>query len=429
MSRPNRIVRWTLSLLASGLAVVTLIALAGRYNAPANALPAVGPPLPNLSSFELDLYNRGIFPFDLSWSPNFGLGPVFTQTGCRGCHSTPVAGGFSTTKSTSFGKLNSDGSFNPLINEGGPLLQSKSVAPLISNGACVLAGEVVPADATIVSKRVVPALFGSGLIDAIPDATILGNAANQANDPLAQSLGIHGVANMTPDFNGVLRPGRFGRKAQRPTLLQQVADAFQQDVGITNPLNPNEDLPQGQPVPPNCQVLRIQPNDAQGNEVVDIFQVLEFMAPVAPQPPTEQSLAGQTVFSSIGCALCHTPSLQTGSGVIVPLTLTTSGTVATSETSAALSNQTANLYSDLLLHDMGPGLADGMVQGQATGSQWRTTPLWGLGQRTVFLHDGRTNNLDTAIRAHGGEAAGVVSNYVGLSADEKANLLAFLKSL
>jgi CxxC motif-containing protein (DUF1111 family) len=434
MPRVTSVSKWILGFVSSALLVLAVMAFFGLHPARVQAFPAVGAPLPGLSSSETNLYNRGIFPFDLNWKVRFGLGPVFTNTGCRGCHFTPVGGGSSTIENTLFGTLNPDGSFNPLTNEGGPLLQAKSVAPFVPSGACVLAGEVVPGDASIISNRHVPALFGSGLIDAIPDTTIQGNVSFEVSDPNDQRLGIHGVANMTTDYNGILRPGRFGFKAQRPTLLQFVADAFQHDVGITNPLNPVEDLPQGNPIPPNClpeaehsgkQLV----NDPQGTSTVLILQLLEFMAPLSPAPPTSTTQAGEAVFNSIGCANCHMPSLQTGSNVTVPLTLTSSGTVASSETSAALSNQTANLYSDLLLHDMGPGLADEVVQGQASGSQWRTIPLWGLSQRTVYLHDGRTSSLNTAILDHGGEAGAVVQNYQALSPTDQSNLLAFLGSL
>jgi CxxC motif-containing protein (DUF1111 family) len=433
MTVPKWTLRWFCSFLSSALFALALIALAGRDSSRMYALtptgPPVGTPLPGLTGFELNLYNIGTLPFDVNWPPSLGLGPVFTAAGCRGCHSGSGGGGFSTFKITLFGTLNPDGSFNPLANEGGPLLQPQTDAPLIANGTCVLRGETLPGDANIISKRQVPALFGSGLIDAIPDATIEANASFEASDPTSQVLGIHGVPNMTADLNGVLRPGRFGFKAQLPTLLQQVAGAFQHDVGFTSPINPNEDLPQGNPIPPNCQAAATEPNDIGGHITLEIFQVLEFVAPLAPAPPTATTQAGQAVFSSIGCANCHIPSLQTGANFAVPLTLTSSGTVASSETSAALSSQNANLYSDLLLHDMGSGLADAVAQGQASGSQWRTTPLWGLSRRTSFLHDGRTQNLNTAILNHGGEAAAAVSNYSALSATDQANLQAFLNSL
>ena len=431
--------RWLCTFLLVAVFVLLLVASAKRNSSQLYALapqrgggtptpPPLGTPLPGLTGFESNLYTQGELPFAVNWPPSLGLGPVFTNAGCRACHSGSGGGGFSTFRIRLFGTLNPDGSFNPLTNEGGPLLQPLSNAAQILNGTCVLSGEVLPADATIVGSRQVPAVFGLGLIDAIPDATIAANANFQTNDATNQALGIHGVPNMSLGSDGQLHPGRFGMKAQMPSLLQQVAHALQHDVGLTNPINPDEDLPQGNPYPLACQAAATEPNDTGGHITLQIYQALEFVAPLAPTTPLG-TLPGQLVFNNIGCANCHIPTLQTGPAATVALTMTSSGIVATSETSAALSNQSVNLFSDLLLHDMGSGLADGIVMGQASGSQWRTTPLWGLSKRTQFLHDGRAQSIDGAIRAHGGEASAVVLNYLGLNSTDGSNLRAFLGSL
>lgn len=375
-----------------------------------DAQSSVGGPLPNLSSLESTLFTAGHHVFVKLWDSDHGLGPVFTEHGCASCHSGPAPGGSSPVSVTLFGKLNSDGSFNPLTNEGGMLLQPFSITKF--QPTCQLAGERVPSDATIVAKHVTPAAFGSGLINSITDDSISANAVDKG-------MGIHGMTNMVLDENGVLHVGHFGRKAQFADLLQTTSEAMTHDIGITTPLLPNEDLPQGQPVPSGC--MAPEPNDFDGTQVVATFHFVEYLAPVTPGVPNPN---GQALFTSIGCALCHLPSYTTPDKVVVPLDL--QGHTITSK---PLSLQTVNLYSDLLLHDMGPGLADNISIGQATGSQFRTIPLWGLSRRSQYLHDGRTTDLTTAIKDHGGEATMVIQNFNALSSQDQADLLSFLKSL
>jgi CxxC motif-containing protein (DUF1111 family) len=338
---------------------------------------------------------------------------VFTEAGCIVCHATPVPGGNSSTKLTTlFGKTNPDGSFNPLTNEGGSILQAQSASQV--NPKCTAVGEVIPADATIVAERTPPAVFGAGRIDAIDDSSILANAIDKGQ-------GIHGVPNMVVDYTGTTRVGRFGHKAQLASLMQASAFALQHDIGITNPIFPSEDRPQGQLIPPGC-VSAGEPNDPFGQKTVQLFEYATFLAPASPGPPNQN---GKALFTSVGCALCHVPSYVTDAAVTIPIDLQGNfiGPVP------ALSNQTANLYSDLLLHDMGTGLADGIPEGQATGSQWKTPPLWGLARRTVYMHDARAKDLDTAIQEHGGEAAQVIANFNQLSSKDQSDLIAFINSL
>ncbi len=412
----KRTMYWRLAI--GVLMVVSLVIVAWFFPTLQAQIIPVGPPLSGLTSQEKTLFTGGQARFTFIWTPQTGLGPVFTGRSCVGCHASPTGGGFSATISdTLFGTVNSGGTFNYLVNEGGPLLQPLTIASVPNSGNCPVPGEILPSNATVTSKRIVPALFGDGLIDAIPDSTILANAVDKGD-------GIHGTANMSADLNGNLRPGRFGFKAVRPTLLQFVSDAFQHEIGVTSPLNPNEDLPQGNPIPSGC-VLGGEPNDVQGHSLITIFQMVEFLAPHVPAPLSGAAQAGEQTFNSIGCANCHIPSMQTAGSVFVPLNLT--GSVE--GPSVALSNQAVNLYSDLLLHNMGSVLADNFPEGQATGSQWRTTPLWGLSQRTVYLHDGRTSDLTTAILDHGGEASVVVGRFSTLSSTDRSDLLAFLNSL
>lgn len=375
-----------------------------------NAQSAVGGPLPNITSLESTLFTSGHLIFTKLWDPVHGLGPVFTQHGCVECHSSPAPGGSSPIAATLFGALNSDGSFNPLTAEGGIVLQPFSITKF--QPSCQLPGEAIPGNATIVAQHLTPPVYGAGLINSITDDAISANAIDKG-------MGVHGMTNMVPDENGVLHVGHFGRKAQFADLLQTTSQAMVHDLGITSPLVPDEDLPQGQPIPQGCTAS--EPNDSDGSQVVAAFHFVEYLAPVTPGTPNSN---GQALFTSVGCVLCHLTSYTTASQVVVPLDL--NGNTITSK---ALSSQTVNLYSDLLLHDMGPGLADNISLGQATGTQWRTTPLWGLSRRSEYLHDGRTKDFTTAIQDHGGEATTVIQNFSALSSQDQADLLSFLKSL
>jgi len=288
---------------------------------------------------------------------------------------------------------------------------SSTVARFQKN--CQLSGEILPADATIVAKHLAPPTFGSGLIDSILDSDILAQAIDKGS-------GVHGVANMVPDELGVTRPGRFGRKAQFVTAMQFSASALAHDMGITNTYVPDEDLPSGQPIPPNCAVAP-EPNDTNDTNLVATYHYLMYLA---PNTPGAGNANGQALFTSVGCALCHLPSYTTQSIVKVKLDL--NGSTIQSK---ALSSQPVNLYSDLLLHDMGTTLQDQVPFGEATGTQWKTPPLWGLSLRTRYLHDGRATSLQTAIVLHGGEAATVVHNFRALSAQDQSDLILFISSL
>jgi CxxC motif-containing protein (DUF1111 family) len=268
-------------------------------------------------------------------------------------------------------------------------------------------------------------VFGDGLIENIDDATILANAA--ANSQQKQQLGISGHANFTPGPNRSGNTGtitKFGWKAQNPSLLMFAGEAYAVEVGVTNELFTTKRPSPGEILPASCKITAT-PDDTSnptlaGVQVLsDIEEFAAFMrdlAPPTPAPPTPQTLQGQQVFNQIGCALCHTPSMTT----------------AKSSELAALSQVQANLFSDLIVHHMGTGLADGITQGSAGPDEFRTTPLWGVGQRVYFLHDGRTSDMQQAILAHassGSEANGVISQYYKLTPSQRQNLLNFLRSL
>jgi CxxC motif-containing protein (DUF1111 family) len=274
--------------------------------------------------------------------------------------------------------------------------------------------------------RIPTPVFGAGLIEEITDTTILVNRSRDSSTKSA--LGISGRPNRNGNDGTI---SRFGWKAQNQSLVIFSGEAYNVEMGITNELFQSE-----RDQTPSCQFATV-PNDVQNTDAADnaatrlaaalaatnavsnFGNFQRFLAPPKPDPDTPGGVnsigRGKSLFSSIGCALCHTPSMRTGNATV-----------------EALRFQTANLYSDLLLHDMGVGLADNVSQGAATGREFRTAPLWGLGQRVFFLHDGRSDDLKDAIREHsstGSEANAVVSKFNNLSEFQKQDLLNFLRSL
>ena len=425
-----------IALLTIAVASAFLVALLWFTSPTVHAQSStLGSPLPGLTSDQTTLFNNGLKTFDTKWDAFKGLGPVFTQAACFTCHGggisspTGIPGQSSAIRGTRYGKWNSDGTFNYLDgtgtfpeNEGGPILHSQTVAQFVNKlPHCHVPGEVVPSDATVVNQIRSPQLFGLGLIDAIPESAILANAVDRG-------MGIQGVPNMVPDQSGNLHVGRFGQKASVPNLLFFTLSAMFNELGITSPTFPNEHLPQGiGPIPLACESDPNVPQDPNGAHSVSIYQFEVFLAPQTPQSLSAAAQVGKTMFETIGCNLCHVEQMQTdpNATVFTDLNGGNLGPVA------ALDNQAVFLYSDLLLHDLGPGLSGGIPLGQATLTQWRTAPLWGLSSRRTFgfLHDGHTTSVDQAIRDHGGEASQVISNYAGLSPIERSDLLAFLNSL
>lgn len=225
---------------------------------------------------------------------------------------------------------------------------------------------------------------------------------------------------------------RFGWKAQNKSLLMFSGEAYNVEMGISNQLFPQErdETPSSlfTATPNDAQNFTTPATNATSNPAVvsDIEAFANFMRMLAPPTPAPDTLSitnGRAAFIKIGCAHCHTPALTTGKVIA-----SGSGTVP----SAALSNQTAHLWSDLLVHHMGKGLADGITQGAAGPDEFRTAPLWGVGQRIFFLHDGRTSNLVEAIRAHkskGSEANRVIDHFNRLKVQEQQEIIDFLRAL
>jgi len=408
-----------------------------------SAVAQIGSPLPGLKQTETDFFNSGQIQFNRVWGMTEGVGPVLTDGSCQRCHNTPVLGGSSNRLLRFFGESNPDGTFDPLdgtglsgLNEGGVLLQTRSNQAFTHN--CSQSGEFISPDANAVEVRLGPALFGFGLIDGIADADLQAEEQFQLNN--YQADGIHGKAPMVSTFYAAApnKVGRFGRKAQIANLLEMAASAFAHDLGITNPLFLDEDLPQGQPVDLNCVLNTARPNNSDsGSGGRGIFTIAHFVRHLAPaQPATcggNDCARGETLFSQIGCDKCHKKSYTTPANVLVQTDLT-GRTLA----STALSNQTVKLYSDLLLHDLGRSdagvLPEGLgPTGAATATQWRTSPLWGLQYRTRFMHTGVATDLNTAIRSHSdgiqSEALTVIQRYQALSPQDQQALWDFLKTL
>jgi CxxC motif-containing protein (DUF1111 family) len=255
-------------------------------------------------------------------------------------------------------------------------------------------------------------LFGDGLIELVPDRVLRDNLASNASAKAA--LRIKGK---------ISAAGRFGRKAQRNSLSKFAAAGFINELGVSSDIEPTEAIDD-----PTCQgatIPNLTPNftagtPAQGladhEKVATYFRFLAAPVPSTSVPGGAESIArGRQAFGEIGCALCHTPKLRTAETTV-----------------AALSNKEFEPFTDLALHNMGSGLSDFMVQEDASGEEWKTTPLWGVGQRIFLLHDGRTTDMQEAIKAHkspGSEGSAVVDKFNALSEGDKQNLLNFLRSL
>jgi CxxC motif-containing protein (DUF1111 family) len=375
----------------------------GPVPAPAQpALQGFGAPLAGLNAAQLAAFNEGRAEFVNVETPEGGLGPIFNGRSCVECHSAPAVGGGSATLVTRFGRT-VDGEFDPLESLGGSLLQRFAIAPA--------ARETIPHEANTIAQRQSTPLFGLGLIEAIPDAAIYQLAATPKPD------GVKGrVGEMTDITTGLRRAGRFGWKAQQATLLAFSADAYLNEMGITNRFFPKENAPNG-----NQDLLarfkRTSDPEDQVDPVTgkgDIDVVADYMRFLAAPPALARgaaATAGETAFFQAGCQHCHTPTLQTG---VTPV--------------AALSRKSVALYSDLLLHDMG-SLGDGIAQAGATGREIKTPPLWGLRASAPYLHDGRATTIDAAIRAHDGEGSVARDRYVRMPQALRQNLVEFLGTL
>ena len=361
-----------------------------------------GAPLPGLTDSQLADFIAGRDEFQNVEDAAGGLGPIFNNVSCVSCHRQGGSGGAGTINVVRFGR-EENGEFDPLADLGGSLLQRFSIA----RGT----REIVPPQANVRANRQTSALFGLGLIEAIPEETILAGVDRGVPPE------VRGRASMIFDpVSGTTRVGRFGWKGQHSSVEAFCADAYMNEMGVTNALFPVENAPNGR-----ADVLAALDKIADPEDTADPetgkadFQLAADFVKYLGAPPripmNASALAGQVLFGTVGCADCHTPQMRTGVNDV-----------------AALSEKTVALYSDLLLHDMG-NLGDGVVQGATGSREFRTPPLWGLRVSAPYLHDGRARTVDQAIRLHDGQGRGSREKYNALSAPQRRQLLDFLATL
>ena len=358
-----------------------------------------GDPISGLTREQLDRFRRGRAVFDTVFTPERGLGPLFNAAACGECHENPVSGAFGDEIEVHATAFHPDGNCDPLAAEGGPVIQQNATPAL--KAALGIDKEPSPKDATALAHRSSPAIFGRGLLDAVPDSDIVSYA-----DPDDRNQdGISGRVNRFVDG----RVGRFGRKAFVPALDEFNAGAFVIEMGVTNPAVPTEESIGGDSIP---QGVDPTPEPEINQEALDLTNdFVRFLAPPSPLRQNGAAGRGRRLFDRIGCASCHFPTLRTGKNAV-----------------RALDRKKFFAYTDLLLHDMGPDLAD-ICLGLATPSEFRTEPLVGVRLAKHFLHDGRADSLEQAIELHGGEASAARDRFKSLEPKDRKALLAFLKTL
>jgi len=371
-----------------------------------------GPPYETLNADNVVArrsFNDNRFIFEEFETIQDGLGPTYNAQSCRECHQNVVTGGASQVAELRSGRLENGQFFESL---GGTLIQSRATHP-------DLVERVIPEDA-IRTFRISTNTLGNGFVEAIANSTLLAIRDKQPAE-------MRGSAVIVPvlEANGTSRIGRFGWKSQHASLESFSADAYLNEMGITSPLFPEENTSSGRYVGSGSGYDPVADPEDDGEDVVAFADFMRATKAPPRGPISDDVLAGEALFNKIGCAVCHTSSITTakpgakinGSAFTVP---------------AALGNKIIHPYSDFLLHDIKTG--DGipilpLPEYTSTANQIRTAPLWALRTRNRLMHDGLSFTKQDAIQRHGGQAAGVTSNYNALSAAEKAQLLAFLDSL
>lgn len=382
-------------------AVVFLAALAAAQT---SSIPPGGP-LPNLTPVEFEEFRLGLDDFLEVEASDEGLGPAFNATSCAVCHNVPAIGGGGIIAELRAGRRNADGGFETLDASGETLFHLFS----LPGHGCQ---PIVPVDATVFARRVPIPLFGAGLVEAIPDETI--RALEDPND--RDRDGISGRAALVTDAaTGARRIGRFGWKAQHATLLTFGADAYRNEMGITNDVFPQE-AAYGISAAQMRACDRVpDPEDIRDpltrRRGIDNFaSFMRLLAPIGRGVVDDEVRIGEQIFAVIGCASCHVPALQTGPSA-----------------NPLFHRRSVALYSDLLLHDVGTG--DGIRQAVAEPNEIRTPALWGLRMRRPLLHDGSAGTAQDAISRHDGESVLARRGFERLGDADRAALLAFLRSL
>jgi CxxC motif-containing protein (DUF1111 family) len=465
--------------LLLSLSIASIGSWAQKDPGPRPGAPGAGGPYLTLNANELSLFSHAFLRFAKAVSVSGtiekgkGLGPTFNGNACAMCHAQPTAGGSSpgltapeephpnpqVALATLDGATNTVPSF---ITAHGPVLVARFVHKPDGSldgdvhGFYTIAGRTDAKGCTLkqpdfaqqmadnnIGFRIPSPLYGLGLVENTPDAALRANLASTAD--ARSKLGIGGTFNISPNDGSITR---FGWKAQNKSLLMFAAEAANVEEGISNELFPNE-----RDAVPGC-VFNATPEDSSNilnrnnpqspnfgtpvgtgsemsSDIVNFAAFIRFLAPPKPAPPTPSTAKGATLFSQVGCALCHSPSLQTAASIYT-----------------AMSEVTYRPFSDFALHHMGSGLADGIYQGAAGSDEFRTAPLWGVGQRLFLLHDGRTSDLLQAIWDHGSgdncqaqhdsrplkhscssEADIVIGNFKALTPSQIQDILNFLRSL
>jgi CxxC motif-containing protein (DUF1111 family) len=382
-----------------------LLAVALQVPAEMQAPGTLGGPLAGITATEFSEFRLGLDDFVEVESAEEGLGPAFNGASCAVCHSVPVIGGGGVILEVRAGHRDEAGDHRGLNDAGETLIHMLSTP---AHGC----QPIIPDDVTVIARRAPIPLFGAGLVEAIPDETLLA-----LEDPFDRNRdGVSGRAAIVVDLaSGRRRVGRFGWKAQHATLLAFGADAYRNEMGITNDLFP-EEFAFGVSAEQMRACDRIpDPEDARdrrtGRRGIDNFEsFMRLLAPVPRASVDAMTREGERIFAAIGCTSCHVPALETGP-----------------DANPLFNRRRVELFSDLLLHDVGTG--DGIRQAAGEPNEIRTPALWGLRVRRPLLHDGSAATIAEAIARHQGEAALALSGFQRLSPDERELLLGFLRSL
>lgn len=359
--------------------------------------------------------------FERRHDPSTGLGPVFNATACAECHQNGVTGAAGQLTEIRVGHHDAAGNFvNPtiLINNGANTITGRSIVN--DRSICPQAQEHVPDSEDVRTLRAVLNTLGDGFVEAVDERTLLAIAANQP----AESGGlIHGEAIQVPilEAPGQTAIGRFGWKDQDPTILSFAGDAYLNEMGVTNRLKPKD-------ITSVCKVTSDPEDTPDSLGLADIDHFAQFIRGTQVPPrnavtaATPDAIAGEYLFTSVGCSSCHVPTMTTDH----PGTKINGGTYTVP---AALGDKVIHPFGDFLLHDVGTG--DGIVQvgPQDTANKLRTPALWGLQIKSRFMHDLGSPTLSDAIRRHSGEARGVISNFNGLTPEQQQQIITFLSSL
>jgi CxxC motif-containing protein (DUF1111 family) len=375
---------------------------------PLSLVHASDVPIDGLSDADKAAFLDGDQLFDVPFTQADGLGPLFVQDACGACHQNGSRGPGAVQK---MAIVEADGyTASP---DQSALPYGHNIKPGLTAGATtpITAPNIPDVKITL---RFGPPVLGRGYIEAVDDAEIARVETEQA----ARTDGIHGKRNMlafasiaNPDATfdpykmGDIVVGRFALKARVATLDDFAADAFQNDMGITTPMRPTE--------PPNPDGLTDDKKPGVDLTIDFVNRIAFYLRRIAIPLRVGLTAQGAQLFAQVNCAVCHAPTLHTRADYPIP----------------QLANIDAPIYTDLLLHDMGPALADGQTDGMSTSLQWRTAPLIGLRFATNYLHDSRAHSVEEAIMAHGGEAAGAVQAFQALTAEDQQLLIAYVQAL